>query len=376
MQDDFQDLFDNAPCGYVVTDDRSHITLVNGTMLEWLGFERADVVGRKLPELMPVAGRMFYETHFSPLLRMQGFFHEVALDLVCKDGKRLPVLANATQTMDADGAVTGTRVALFQATSRRKYERELADANRVGNETRKEIEGLVAALTETGLHRDEFIAILGHDLRNPLASIGSGMRILSKEDLRPRAKQVVTLIEGSVSRMSGLIDDVLDLTRGRLGGGISLTRRAEDGLAAHLEQVVAELTSASGRDIEVDISLEMPAFVDAARVAQLVSNLLGNAITHGAADEAIGMTALIDGGSLAISVWNGGDPIPEEAMERLFQPFFRGGSSESRNEQGLGLGLHIASEIAKAHGGTLTVSSTAERTVFEFRMPNEIPSDS
>ena len=98
--------------------------------------------------------------------------------------------------MDPDGTVTGTRVALFQATSRRKYERELADANRAANESRKEIEGLVAAFTETGLHRDEFIAILGHDLRNPLASIGSGMRILSKEDLRPRAKQVVTPYRG------------------------------------------------------------------------------------------------------------------------------------------------------------------------------------
>lgn len=368
--DDFKDLFDNAPCGYLVLDDRSRIVLVNRTLRGWLGFDTADIIGKNFPDLMPIAGRMFFETHFSPLLRMQGFFHEVALDFLCRDGTRLPVLANATQTADVEGRGTKTRIAIFQATSRRKYERELADANRAGSEARKEIEGLVAALTETALHREEFIAILGHDLRNPLASIGSGMRILSKEDLSTRARQMVSLIEGSVSRMSGLIGDVLDLTRGRIGGGFSLNRRAEEGLASHLEQVVGELAGSSERVIDTAFALEEPIYVDAARVAQLVSNLLGNAITHGASDQPISLEARTEEGALVLTVSNGGDSIPEEAMQRLFQPFFRGGTSEGRSEQGLGLGLYIASEIAKAHGGTLTVTSSSERTAFEFRMPN------
>ena len=110
-------------------DDRSRIVLANRTLTDWLGFDTADVVGKN-PDLMPVAGRMFFETNFSPLLRMQGFFHAVALDFVCKDGKRLPVLANARQTANTGRRVTKTRVAFFQATSRRKYERELADPNR------------------------------------------------------------------------------------------------------------------------------------------------------------------------------------------------------------------------------------------------------
>lgn len=110
-------------------DDRSRIVLANRTLTDWLGFDTADVVGKN-PDLMPVAGRMFFETNFSSLLRMQGFFHAVALDFVCKDGKRLPVLANARQTANTGRRVTKTRVAIFQATSRRKYERELADPNR------------------------------------------------------------------------------------------------------------------------------------------------------------------------------------------------------------------------------------------------------
>ena len=114
--------------------------------------------------------------------------------------------------------------------------------------------------------------------------------------------------------------------------------------------------------------LDAQIVVDAARVSQLVSNLLGNAITHGASGQPIELAALVDDGSLVITVSNGGDPISDETMQRLFQPSCRGGGSDGGSEQGLGLGLHIASEIAKAHGGPLTVSSSSDRTAFEFRM--------
>ncbi len=366
---DFRDLFDNAPCGYLVLNDKGRIVLVNETLRIWLDLVDDELLGKRLLDLLPVAGRVFYETHFAPLLRMQGFFHEVALDVVRRDGTRLPVLANATQRVDADGEVKETRIALFQATSRRKYERELFEANEAGDQARKEIETLNKALTETGRLRDEFIAILGHDLRNPVAAIGGGMRILSKEDLSSRGQQVVRLIDGSVARMGRLIDDVLDLTRGRMGGGLTISRKVEEDLSLHLKQVVAELSTGSGRRIDVEIDLPEPVLVDAGRIDQLVSNLLGNALSHGAEDKPVGLSARVAGHDLVISVSNGGDPIPPETIGRLFQPFFRGGDAAGRHEQGLGLGLHIASEIAKAHGGTLSVSSSAEKTTFEFRMP-------
>ncbi|HEV7246193.1 MAG TPA: HAMP domain-containing sensor histidine kinase [Shinella sp.] len=368
---EFRDLFDNAPCGYIVMNDRGRIVLVNATLRTWLDLDDTDLLGKRLLELLPVAGRVFYETHFAPLLRMQGYFHEVALDLVRRDRTRLTVLANATQRVDADGEVSETRIALFQATSRRKYERELHDANEAGELNRKEIERLNAGLTETGLLRDEFIAILGHDLRNPLASIGSGMRILSNEPLTPKGKQVVRLIEGSVTRMSKLINDVLDFTRGRLGGGIPVLRGYGDRLKLEFEQVVAEMESSSGRVIETAIDLPETTHVDASRIAQLVSNLLGNALAHGDPEKPISFSAHVAKGDLVITVENGGDPIAPEIAQRLFQPFFRGAGSRTASEQGLGLGLHIASEIAKAHGGTLSVTS-GETTLFEFRMPNAL----
>jgi sigma-B regulation protein RsbU (phosphoserine phosphatase) len=366
---DFRDLFDNAPCGYVVLDERGRIVLVNETLRAWLDLPDDKLLAKRFLELLPVAGRIFYETHFAPLLRMQGYFHEVALDLVRRDRTRLPVLANASQRVDADGEVLETKLALFKASSRRKYERELVEANQAADEARREIENLNVTLTETGLYRDEFIAILGHDLRNPLASIGSGMRILTKEHLSPKGRQVIRLVEGSVSRMSRLIDDVLDFSRGRMGGGLAIARKKEGELHLHLKQVVAELSSASSRHIDILIDIPDLLFVDAERISQMVSNLLGNAISHGAEDKRIALSARLNDSIFIIAVSNGGDPIPPEVLGRLFQPFFRGGDAAERHAKGLGLGLHIASEIAKAHGGCISVSSSAEQTVFEFRMP-------
>lgn len=227
---------------------------------------------------MPVSGGIFYETHFAPLLRIQGFFHEVAVDLLKADKSRLSVLVNATQKDEGEDVVT--RIAIFQATSRRKYERELSDA-------RQELGAANASLVATAKLRDEFVAILGHDLRNPLASIGSGMRILSKEELTPRGRKVADLIEGSVKRMSGLIDDILDLSKARLGGGLKVLKRTEPCLASEIRQVISEMETGSGRSIVTRLDLPHPVFVDSARIMQLLSKLLGNALSHGASDKPV-----------------------------------------------------------------------------------------
>ena len=215
--------------------------------------------------------------------------------------------------------------------------------------------------------REQFIAVLGHDLKNPLAAIDSGTRLLANTALDDRAKTIVSLIRESVGRMLGLIDNVLDLARGRLGDGLILTRSADQPLAPALEHVIAELrTTWPDRQIDVDLDLPRPVDCDRARIAQLLSNLVANAITHGA-DAPIKVRASLDANALELSVENQGDAIPPDVLARLFEPFYRG-PTDSRN-QGLGLGLYIASEIARAHGGTLTATSTPEATRFVLRIP-------
>jgi len=365
--EDLEDLYENAPCGYLSLQPDGRIVKVNRTLSAWIGIPADQLLGKRLHDLLNMPGRIFYETHFAPLLRMQGFFNEVALDLVTSDGRKLPVLANAMERRAEDGALLFTRVTMFQAAERRRYERELVDARAAADAASAMVKSQLELEQETAELREQFIAILGHDLRNPLASIAAAARMLRKEEQTDRATKILDLMQGSVIRMSGLIDNVLDFARGQLGGGITLKRQVED-LEPILRQVIDELRSSHpDRAIEVSIEFDGPINCDSGRIGQLVSNLLGNALTHGTPDEPVRFSAATDEQRLELWIANGGAPISSDAMTGLFQPFFKGEAGTS--QRGLGLGLHIASEIARAHGGTIMVSSDDNETRFTFVMP-------
>jgi phosphoserine phosphatase RsbU/P len=361
--DEYRDLFENAPCGYLTTGPDGRITKVNATLIVWTGFEADNFIGRRVHQFLNMAGRIYYETHIAPLLRMQGFFNEFALDFETATGERLPVIANAVERRDADGGLLFTALVVIKATDRRRYERQLVDS-------RSELQKGLATERETAELREQFIAVLGHDLRNPLAAISAGARILQRSGALQEHKhlRVLDMINSTVTRMSDLIDNILDFARGRLGGGIKLSRDGNRPLEPVLEQVVDELRTASPqRVIETSFEIAEPVNCDRTRIGQLVSNLIGNALTHGARDQPVHVGAKTESGEFQLWVANAGEPIPAAAMERLFEPFFRGDVRDSR--QGLGLGLHIASQIAQAHGGRLDVTSTADETRFVFTMP-------
>jgi signal transduction histidine kinase len=214
--------------------------------------------------------------------------------------------------------------------------------------------------------RDQFIAVLGHDLRNPLASIGAGTLLLQKTPLDDKARSIVALMDQSVVRMAALISNILDFARGRLGGGLTL-ERSDTPLEPVLKQIIAELQAVHpGRAVEAEFHLTQPVVADSNRIGQLFSNLVGNALTYGAAGAPVRVKAATNG-RFALVVCNKGAPISPATMALLFQPFARG--DVRREQQGLGLGLYIASEIARAHGGTIEVTSSAEETCFTFSMP-------
>lgn len=220
----------------------------------------------------------------------------------------------------------------------------------------------------SGETREQFIAVLGHDLRNPLASIDAGLRMIDRSEDLSRIRSLTGMMSASVTRMSGLIDDVLDFARGRLGGGLHIERRIDGDLKQKIEAVVTELrTSMPDREIASDLEIDGDVRCDSARIAQMVSNLVANALTHGAKDRPVVVHAELTPILFEVSVENAGEQIPQAVMAELFKPFVR--ASSQPHQQGLGLGLYICSEIAKAHGGTLDVSSTAEVTRFTFRMP-------
>ena len=368
QSEDLEDLFENAPCGYLSLQADGRIFKVNTTLSTWLGVPPGQVLGKRLRDLLNVAGRIFYETHFAPLLRMQGHFDEVALDLITAEGTKLPVLASARERRSASGELLFTRVTLMRAVERRRYERDLVDARLAASAAGAATQSSLDLERKDAELREQFIAVLGHDLRNPLAAISGAARMLGRDLQTERSARLLKLMDGSVTRMSDLIDNVLDFARGRLGGGISLTRNASEPLETTLQQVIAELHSSHpDRDIQAHFAIVDPVNCDRGRIGQLASNLLGNALTHGAPEQPIRVSATTRDDMLEFWVANAGEPIESEALARLFQPFFRGGVRAS--QQGLGLGLHIASEIARAHEGRINVTSTDTETRFTFVMP-------
>ncbi|WP_235953816.1 GAF domain-containing sensor histidine kinase [Mucilaginibacter inviolabilis] len=216
--------------------------------------------------------------------------------------------------------------------------------------------------------REQFIAILGHDLRNPLGAVSNVAQLLLRMPLDERTKRLATIVQDSSYRMKEMIENILDFASGRLGGGITLIRKNDEPLADTLNQVLTELRLIwPDRVINVQLHITQPVNCDRRRIAQLFSNLLSNALAHGEKDTPIDVKAFTVENGFVLSVSNFAEQISEEIMERLFQPFSRGDIKPG--QKGLGLGLYIASEIANAHEGTLTVSSADGEVCFTLQIP-------
>jgi len=225
-----------------------------------------------------------------------------------------------------------------------------------------------------GVLREQFIAVLGHDLRSPLQAVRLGADLLGQEVDTPRATKLLGHIRKSLGRIDGLVDDLLDFARGRLGGGIPLALHPDEALESEMMQVVHEVGLATGRDdIETDVVIDGVVVCDRKRMAQMLANLLANAAVHGAVDVPIRLVIRGDDHGFRLSVNNGGVIAPER-IEKLFSPFSR--SVDDVPRPGLGLGLYIAAEIAKAHGGTLAVrSDLATGTTFTYTRASDLQGD-
>ncbi|HKG08596.1 MAG TPA: GAF domain-containing sensor histidine kinase [Pedobacter sp.] len=222
---------------------------------------------------------------------------------------------------------------------------------------------------QTAELREQFIAILGHDLRNPVGAVSNGAQMLRRMPLESKALKLAGIIEDASYRMIKLIDNVLDFARGRMGSGIGLNLKQDQDIGQTLEQVITEMRMLKpDRVIQTAFSLDHPVNCDAARIAQLFSNLLSNALSYGKADAPVLISAQSNKDKFSLAVVNSGSKIPEASMERLFQPFSRG--EVEPDKQGLGLGLYISAEIARAHGGSLSVSSDDRQTSFVLEFPS------
>ena len=238
-------------------------------------------------------------------------------------------------------------------------------------------EASVKYATEMDRSRELFLGILGHDLRNPLAAISGLAELQLRAKTTERHSEFASQILISAGRMAHMITDLIELTRVQLGTGISI-HPAPTTLRRICTDAVEEMRAIyPSRVFQLRCEEEIPGEWDRARMGQFLSNLLGNAVQHGAVHAPIVITAAHDAAGVTLAVQNEGPPIAPHQIPRLFDCMFRGASHQRAaddNSTSLGLGLYIAREIITAHGGTITVSSTeTDGTTFTAHLPPETP---
>jgi PAS domain S-box-containing protein len=355
-----------------VKDYAIFILDVNGNVTTWnagaeriKGYTAEEIVGKHFSTFYPredvAAGKCERELEVAA---REGRFEDEGWR-VRKDGSRFWANVVITPLRSQAGDLIGFAKVARDLTERRQAEenlRALAAAER-------------AASTEKGRaqeFQERFLAILGHDLLSPLASIDIGVSILRMQSDDPAIVQVAERMRASSLRMARMIEQILDFTRTRLGGGIALAVAPMD-LREALMPIVDEVRMAHP---SATVQLQCPELRgawDRDRLQEVFSNLISNALVHGHQAKPVTVTAGGDASRVWVEVHNEGPPIPQALQSALFTPF-RGGQRESNSPQtaGLGLGLYISNEVVLGHGGQIeTRSSAAEGTTFRVVLPRE-----
>jgi signal transduction histidine kinase len=236
-----------------------------------------------------------------------------------------------------------------------------------------ELKRMQAALREALGMRDLMMAVLAHDLRNPLSTVRALSSTFARNEALPEKVRLgLVQIESASRRMDELIGTLLDFSAARAGGSIPVVRAPADAHAVALGVVDELRQSMPSRQITIASLGDTTASLDAPRIAQVISNLVGNALAHGAPAQPVDVTIDGNGADLLLAVHNEGIAIAPSLLPVLFEPFRRGDGLASR-PRGLGLGLYITREIVRAHQGTIEVVSTDHGgTVFTVRLPRVV----
>lgn len=264
----------------------------------------------------------------------------------------------------------------MRAEDRHKYERELLLQRRRAEELaerhargQQELAATQAEAEDRAVFAERLVGIVSHDIRNPLSVIHMSTLLLERGGLTDRQREVLARISRAVDGVRSLIGDLLDYTQARLGRGLAVHMEQVDLHAAIAAAVADWVVAFPGRSIRHERDGDGKCTADAHRLVQAVGNLVANAATHGAPDQPITVRTVSEQGSFSVSVHNFGRPIPADAIPRLFQPMVRG-AEERSGDGGIGLGLYIVQEIARRHGGAVSVASDESAgTTFTIRIP-------
>ena len=410
--EDIEELFEQAPCGYLSLEPNSRILRANATFASWVGYGSEELKGRSFLELLNVAGRIYYETHFAPLLRMQGHFNEVALEIVTRSKDRLPVLVNAAERRDERGGLRFIRITVFNAVDRRRYEQELLDAQRKATAASDALRELNARLedrvaeevaqrmkTEEALRQSQKMEIVGqltggvaHDFNNLLTVIVGGLDTIGRQLDRPpeemdlaRMRRARDMAHHGAQRAATLTSRLLAFSRQQTLAPQKIEpNRLISGVADLLQRTLGETIAFE----TVSAGGLWQAFADPGELENALINLAVNArdamptggrltieTANTSLDEAY-VEALIEpvkpGQYVLIAVSDTGTGMSSETVARVFEPFF----TTKETGKGTGLGLSQVYGFVRQSGGHVRIySELGEGTTVKLYLPRATEQD-
>ena len=423
-------LIDALPCGVLTFDDSGRVLFVNATLRSMLGYGAGELDGVHVERLLTVAGGIFYQTHFFPLLRLHGAAREVFLLLRTKSGTDVGVLVNATRTT-RHGA-TAIDCVLMEVQERRKYEEELLRARQSADRANAELsaqakareealtrvreqavelesqsqrlqeqaaelemqqhelqvaydrllaqtaelERARAAANAANEAKSHFLSTMSHELRTPLNAIGGYVQLMEMEVQGPitdAQRQSLDRITRSHRHLLRLVNDVLDLSRIEAG---RMEYRIEEidlpSVVSSVFPMVEPQVAQAGLTLDTAIDAALRARADREKTHQILINLLTNAVKFTPRGGRVAVRARRDASErvVLVDVSDTGIGIAPEKLASVFEPFVQVQSEQSRRSEGTGLGLAISRDLARGMGGDLTASSTlGAGSTFTLHLP-------
>ena len=354
------DLLDRAPCGFVSFRDDGTIVHANATLAQMLGLDARDLFGQSFEKILTIPARIFYQTHFFPLIKLHGRAEEIYFTLRAQSGAPVHVLVNAART-DVEGAARIDCV-MLRIHERQKYEQELLQA-------KKTAEAANSA-------KMRFLSMVSHDLRTPLGAISGYADLLLlgiRGDVNDAQTQDLRRIKEVSYFLLSLLDDILTFARAE-AGALTVTREnvTVESVLARAEAIVASQFEAAGIAYAREPGpAGLSVCADPDRLQQILLNLLGNASKFTPSGGTVSVRWSKDGERVHIAVVDTGRGIPAEALSRIFEPFVQVNREiDARKQRGMGLGLAISRELARAMRGDIAVESVVgQGSTFTVSLP-------
>jgi PAS domain S-box-containing protein len=353
-------LLDRAPCGFVSFRDDGTITYANATLGHLLGVDAHELVGSSFEHILTMPARIFYQTHFFPMIKLHGRAEEIYFTLRDQAGLAVHVLANAARS-EADG-LTRIDCVMLRIHERQKYEQELLRAKKTAE-----------AANATKMR---FLSMVSHDLRTPLGAI-SGYADLLLLGLRGEVNEAQARDLGRIKEVGrfllGLLDDILTFARAEAGAlTVSLERVSVESVLSRAEAIVAPQFQRAGiAYMRAPDTTRLAVRADPDRLQQILLNLLGNASKFTPSDGKVSVRWWADAELVRIAITDTGRGIPTELLSQIFEPFVQVNQKiDAGKQKGMGLGLAISRELARAMGGDIAVESVVgQGSTFTVSLP-------